>query len=271
MILSLKQINMLVFSAIVPHPPILIPNVGKDNLEKLKKTEEAYRLLKDELVKAEPETLIIISPHGELNVDAFTINTNEYYKVNFEDFGDFETKFEYKGDLGFINSLKGKFETELPLQLISEPKLDHGSAVPLFKLLGYNTKRRIVPIKHSFLSPEKHLRFGEMIKEIVLNQDKKYAIIASGDLSHKLTSQSPAGFSPKGREFDKKIIQFLKNKKVDSMVDMDPTFLQEAGQCGWRSILILLGVIKDMNYEIEVLSYESPFGVGYLTAQIIFG
>ena len=31
--------------------------------------------------------------------------------------------------------------------------------------------------------------------------------------------------------------------------------------------MILLGAIKNMNYDFEVLSYEAPFGVGYLVGE----
>jgi len=49
------------------------------------------------------------------------------------------------------------------------------------------------------------------------------------------------------------------------LINISPDLVKEAGTCGVRSLLVLLGVIKNMNYETEVLSYEYPLGVGYLT------
>ena len=143
---------MLVFAAIVPHPPILIPQIGKDNLKKLKKTVAAFNLLEEDLNAARPDVIVVISPHGEVNFDAFTINTNQSYSASFENFGDFSTRLRFNADLGFINALKGKNETKLPIQLVSELKLDHGAAVPLFYLTRKNNKRRIVPITYSMLN-----------------------------------------------------------------------------------------------------------------------
>lgn len=258
---------MLVFSAIVPHPPILIPNVGKDNLKKLKKTVSAFDILEEDLNAADPDTIILISPHGEMHADTFTINTNQNYKANFKNFGDFGTHMEFKSDLQLINELKSRNETKMPLQLISEETIDHGCSVPLYYLTRKQKKVRVVPINYSFLGYRKHLEFGEALKDAVLSLDKRYAVIASGDLSHRLTMQAPAGFSPNAKEFDKKLIQLLKKKSVDSVLNIDPALIEEAGECGLRSILVLLGVIQDMNYDFQVLSYEAPFGVGYLVGE----
>ena len=261
---------MLVFSAIVPQPPILIPSIGKENIKKLKKTIHALDILEQDLNDAKPDTLIVITPHGDINFDAFTINTNQKYTATFEKFGEFSTKQEFKSDLGFINQLKGANEVELPIQLISESTLDHGASVPLYYLTRKNPDYRIVPMTYSFLNFQKHIEFGEVLKEAIYSSDKKYAIIASGDLSHRLSMQAPAGFSPKAKEFDKKLIQLLKKKSVEGILNMEPAFIEEAGECGLRSFLIMLGAIKNMSYDFEVLSYEAPFGVGYLVGSVKF-
>ncbi|MEK7159805.1 MAG: AmmeMemoRadiSam system protein B [Patescibacteria group bacterium] len=261
---------MLVFAGIVPHPPILIPTVGKENIKKLKKTLTAFDIFEEELVKANPDTIIIISPHGDINFDAFSINTHQEYNANFKAFGDFTTKFNFKPDLQFINELKGKNETKLPIQLFSDKNLDHGASIPLFYLFRKQNKAKIVPIIYSMMSYHKHVEFGELIRETICSLDKRYAVIASGDLSHRLSMQAPAGFSPSAKEFDKKLIQLLKKKNLEAILNLDQKQIEDAAECGLRSILILLGVIHQMNYEFEVLSYESPFGVGYLVGEVKF-
>ena len=39
--------------------------------------------------------------------------------------------------------------------------------------------------------------------------------------------------------------------------------IEEAGECGLRSLYILLGSMEGNNMSGELLSYEGPFGVGY--------
>ena len=90
------------------------------------------------------------------------------------------------------------------------------------------------------------------------------AIIASGDLSHKLHKDSPAGYSDRAQEFDQTIIKLLNNNQIDDIINIDKKLVSEAGECGLRSLLILLGAIKEMNYQPEKLSYQAPFGIGYL-------
>jgi MEMO1 family protein len=259
---------MLVFSAIMPHPPILIPTIGKENLDKLKKTNEALAMLEKDFRASKPELVILISPHGDIYPDAFTINTLPTYELNFNDFGDFETKKIYKGDLAFINRFKEQVESSLSVNLKSNPKLDHGIGVPLYFLSQNYKKFTLVPINYSFLSFEKHLEFGEQLKEAIVNSDKRIALIASGDLSHRLSKDAPGGFSPNAKNFDKELIQILKSQKIDNLLNMNKELIEDAGECGLRSFLILLGALKDMRYEFQVLSYEGPFGVGYLVANI---
>lgn len=261
---------MIAFAAVVPHPPLLIPTIGKDNLQKLNKTVKAFDILEEALNEAKVDTIVVISPHGEISQDNFIINTNESYVANFQDFGDFSTRLSFKSDLQFINTLKSQNEITLPIQLTYHENLDHGAAVPLYYLTRTNKKQRVVPINYSLGSYEEHIKFGEAIKEACFSLDKRFAIIASGDLSHRLSMNAPAGFSPQAKEFDKKVIQILKKKNTEALMNIDQTVIEDAAECGLRSLLILAGVIKNMNYDFQVLSYESPFGVGYLVGEVKF-
>lgn len=255
---------MLSFAAICPHPPIIIPTIGKENLRLVKKTVEAMEELEKKLSLANPEIIIIISPHGQIFTDAFCLNLSEKYFGDFKNFGDLITKLEFNGNIELAYKIREKTETTIPTTMISEPNLDHGTLVPLYYLTKNLKNFSIIPIGYSFLDYQKHLEFGEKIKEEIMLSDKKIAIIASGDLSHRLTFDAPAGYSPQGKIFDKKVINLLKKKSINQIIKLDSKLIEEAGECGLRSILILLGIIKNLNYQPELLSYEGPFGVGYL-------
>jgi MEMO1 family protein len=257
---------MIVFSAICPHPPILIPNIGKDNLNKIKDTVNALKKLEEELYASKPEVIVIISPHGELIPDAFCLNLNSHYEANFEEFGDFTTKLEFKSSPLLALNLKERVENQLPLVLSSMDHLDHGVAVPLFYLTKHLKNIEIIPICYSLLNYEKHFLFGQLLKKELVKSQRRVAIISSGDLSHALTKDAPAGFSPHGAEFDNKFIALLKRKDYRGILKMDPKLVEKAAECGLRSHIVLLGIIEEYKYEVEVLSYEGPFGVGYLVA-----
>ena len=257
---------MLVFSAICPHPPILIPTIGKDNIKKIKNTVESLKVLEQELYASKPEVILVISPHGEMIPDAFCINLNSEYKVDFEEFGDFTTKLEFTSSPLLALKIKERVENELPIVLSSSEKLDHGSAVPLLYLTKHLKNIEIIPICYSFLDYDKHFKFGQLIKKELAKSDKRIAVIASGDLSHALTKDSPAGFSVKGAEFDKELINLLKRKDLPGILKMKPNLIEEAAECGFRSFAILFGIIEEYKFTVDILSYEGPFGVGYLTA-----
>jgi hypothetical protein len=42
-----------------------------------------------------------------------------------------------------------------------------------------------------------------------------------------------------------------------------------AGECGYRSILVALGSVGNELPDHQVLSYEGPFGVGYMVAVLV--
>jgi len=254
----------LVFAAITPHPPILIPEIGKENLAQVAKTKEAMEELEHNLYAAKPDIIIIISPHGEMTADAFTINMSDRYQVNFENFGNFSVKLEFKGETVLISGSKEIIGQKIPVGMISNPILDHGAGVPLYYLARHLPHVSLVPIYFSLLDSLTHFEFGKGLKEVIASTNKRIAVIASGDMSHCLTKNAPAPFNPAGKKFDEKITRLLEENDIQSIINIDQQLAENAAQCGLRSILILLGILNNINYSTEILSYEAPFGVGYL-------
>jgi aromatic ring-opening dioxygenase LigB subunit len=260
----------IVFSAITPHPPILIPPIGKDNLSRLDATNNSFEELRKILIKSRASTIIVISPHGLVQSDSFTMNLNPRFSCNFEDFGDFTTKCSWSGNIGLSYKIREKLETSIPLQLISDEFLDHGTSVPLYLLTKGLKEIKVIPLYYSGLDLESHFSFGVKLKSELQSSMENIAVVASGDLSHRLTKNAPAGFSPKGKKFDKKLIELITKIKYRDILDMDESLIIEAGECGLRSIMILLGILDGIKVNPKVLSYESPFGVGYLTLNFDF-
>lgn len=254
----------IVFAAIVPHSPILIPAIGKENTDRLKLTSVALKKLEEDLILSEPDTIIIISPHGIVQQNAFTINLNPIFTSNFEEFGDFATKATYNGDVSLCYKIRESLETKAPVQMTSESKLDYGTAIPLFLLAKKLKHIKIIPLHYSGLDLNAHFELGKFLKrEIMLNQNK-VAIIASGDLSHRLEKFSPGGYSPKGKKYDKKIMEYLSKDNIPEILKFNLDLAASAGECGLKSFTILLGILNGINYQPKLLSYEAPFGVGYL-------
>ncbi len=255
---------MIVFSCFVPHSPLLIPEVGQDKLTDLEQTSKAYQALEDDLYTAKPDVIVVISPHANGHEDAFVINQQPNFSADFKDFGDLVTKLDFSNDTALGYKIKEAAETSLPIFLTASDKLDYGVGVPLYFLTQHLQNIKIVQISYDGMKTEDYIKFGELLKEEIHKYDKRVAIVASGDLSHRLSQDSPAGFSPQGQDFDDQIKKYLDKKEINKIIDLKPEFVEAAGECGYRSLLILLGAIKNINFEPQQLSYESPFGIGYL-------
>ncbi|MFW0862352.1 MAG: AmmeMemoRadiSam system protein B [Candidatus Komeilibacteria bacterium] len=253
------------FAALVPHPPLTIPTIGKDKTELVKSTINSFETLAEEIYHAQLDTLIIISGHGQILDSAFSINHSPKLNIDLTSFGDLTKYNTLKNNIGLSYQIREYIETRLALNLYSEENLDYGSAIPLFYLTKNLPKVKVIPINIASLNYEKHVQLGEFIKEVCFRSTDKIGIIASADLSHRLTDDAPGGFSEQGKIFDNLIIESLKEKKLNQIINISPELVKEAATCGLRSLLILIGAIKNMNYTAEVLSYEAPIGVGYLT------
>ena len=110
------------------------------------------------------------------------------------------------------------------------------------------------------LSPAQSLNLGRALAGWPGGK-KQWALLASGDLSHRLLSDGPYGFNPEGPLFDQDVMKAFKNNAPGALLaDWSPARLEQAGECGFRSALTMMGLIGEAAEEI---SYEGPFGVGY--------
>ncbi len=154
-------------------------------------------------------------------------------------------------------------ETQSDSIIISSPHPDWGFNVPLY-FLAKDFEGEIKTYLIGLESPEFYFEEGKKAYKD-LGGKKKYAFIASGDMSHCLKEEGPYGFHPDGPKFDKALIGFLKKKDMESIFKLDDMY-PEAGECGLRSFCFLLGILETsgIDWQPEILSYEGPFGVGYL-------
>jgi aromatic ring-opening dioxygenase LigB subunit len=259
---------MIVFSAIMPHPPMSMPGIGKaEDFVLLKKTLESFEILRIGLEKADPDTIIIISPHAHLEPFSFVVNAESSLKGSFVKFG-LDQVHEYKNDIEIADKIDyACLMNDMQCLLRSEP-LDYGSMIPLAHLTK-NIKPRVVHLAFSLMDYGRHYRYGEIIQKVLEDDPGRFAVIASGDLSHCLAKNSPVNFSPMAKEFDHRLMRFLGNNDLASLMEIDPDLVSQAAECGLRSIIVMLGILHEKKYHFELLSYEAPFGVGYMTARLL--
>ena len=261
--------RFLVFSGIAPHPPIMVPEVGRESIKGVRASIDAMAELTKRVIESRAETIILISPHARLEVDSFVAYEGPKVYGDFSNFNAPGTEFSARVDDELLTAITRSAASEnYRVSMLIDDLLDHGTAVPLYFLLRNGWEGQVVALGYSFLSNNDHLRFGACIAKAVDQVGRRVAFVASGDLSHRLKPEAPAGYNPAAHVFDDEVVTALRSNTPRRIVEIDHGLRRLAGECGYRSMLVAIGAGSGLPLSCEVMSYEAPFGVGYLVAQL---
>ncbi len=262
--------SSLVFAGIAPHPPIMVPEVGRDAIAEVRNSIEGMANLTARLIDSGAETVVLISPHAPLEASAFVAYDGPQLYGDFANFRAPSATAHAELDEELLDEItRAAAGEELIVMRIRGFDLDHGTAVPLYFLQHNGWNGKVVALGYSFLSNEDHLRFGKCVRAAAERLGRRVAFIASGDLSHRLKPGAPAGYHADAHRFDDEVVDAIRSCEVKRIADMDQDLRRSAGECGYRSMLVALGVTEQSDSNCKVISYEAPFGVGYLVAQLL--
>ena len=248
----------------VPHPPLIVHEVGKGRENQITKTKESYEKVATEIAKINPETIIISSPHTAYYNDYFYVSSGSIAKGDLANFGAKEVSFNELIDEELVLEIeKIAEEKNFPAGRTKEIPLDHGTMVPLYFIRKKLPKTKIIVVGLSTLPLSDNYEFGMIIKKAVNNLNRKVVFIASGDLSHKLQEYGPYGFTKEGPEYDKRIMDTMSKANFNELLEYDEVFLDKAAECGHRSFTIMAGTLDSLNVKATFLSHEDITGVGY--------
>ena len=252
----------LVFAGLVPHSPLLVPNIGKEHRAQLDKTLEAYNSLATSLKTIQPDAIVIISSHVASGSSWWNANVCLNYQVDLSLFGDLLTQGQWPGALGLAEELQSFLGQTEQLRFYSQPKLDYGTAVPLLLLAESVANIPILPIGYINNQPERQVDFGRRLGQFLLNWSGKVALIGSGDLAHCLGADQPSGLQARGHKFDQRLQEALRQNDSQALLDLSLDKVDETGQCAWLAYLTLQAVLAEQPGSWQNLAYEAPFGVG---------
>ena len=250
----------------VPHPPMIVPAVGKGSEKQIEATSEAYRQVAREIAALAPETIIISSPHAIMYRDYFHISPGKYAKGSFGSFRAPEVSFRETYDTELVQTIERMAEErDFPAGTRGQrdPALDHGTMVPLWFIRQLYGDFKLVRIGLSGLPLEDHYALGRIIQRAVDETGRRAVYIGSGDLSHKLQKYGPYGFAEEGPEYDRRIMDVCGRGAFGELFDFDEDFCEKAAECGHRSFVILAGALDGLEVEAARLSHEDITGVGY--------
>jgi len=258
---------------LLPHPPIIIPEVGKGEEKKIKATSESMDAIGKEIAEKAPDTIVIITPHGTMFEDAIALTYENEILGDLKNFRVSGVDMNCKINKTLTSKIyELAYNEEIPSVMVTSSMLnrynvsltlDHGTIIPLYFINKYYNKYSLVHITYTALSDVNLYKFGICINKAVEELKSKAIFIASGDLSHKLKEEGPYGLDPAGEKFDKEFLHQLEKGDIKGIFSIDKNIIHNAAECGRPSTAILLGSLDGYNFKGELLSYEGTFGVGY--------
>lgn len=250
----------------VPHPPLIVPEIGRGEERRIQDTIDAYHEVGRRIADLKPETIILISPHQIMYADYFHISPGKSAKGDFGQFGAGRVKIEVTYDTEFVETLCKLAEAgglSAGTEGERDRRLDHGTMVPLYFVNQYWSGYQLVRTGLSGFSLSAHYALGQRIRETAEILERNVVLIASGDLSHRLKEEGPYGYKEEGPEYDRMIMDVMGNGDFGKLLEFPEDFCEKAGECGHRSFTVMAGALDRTGVVSRKLSYEGPFGVGY--------
>ncbi len=248
---------------ICPHPPLLIPEVGGPALARVDATVRGMKALADDL--GELETVVVVSPHTPSYADAHVVKVAPRLSGDFGSFGCPQASFSFANDPALVDLLLALAGGDRDVALVpsEDDLLDHGVLVPL----SFLRPERLVSLSIVNAYGE-HRALGQLVRRCAEELGRDVVFLASGDLSHRLAPDAPAGYDPRGKTFDELVLKAVEAGDFAALSNLDRRLVGGAGECGLRSFIALGGFLgDDAADDPHVYSYEGPFGVGYLVAR----
>lgn len=253
----------------MPHAPVLIPEVGGGRGREAGETREAMHHVAREVVAEKPDVVLIISPHSPRRPESFGVWSGRTPTGDMSLFGRPEVRVQASRATDFDDALERSFSrVGLSTWPITKAALDHGASVPLYFLnrAGWDGPTSIMGLNHPGEGGWREA--GEGIRSAAGTLGIRLAIVASGDMSHRLLPGAPAGYDPHGREFDEEFVRLLRLGDYSAFERLDPELQELAAEDAVDSTLIAAHAMTMRNRDHEVLSYQGPFGVGYCVARL---
>ena len=264
---------MIVLGAVLPHPPILLPEIADGRQRDVRATLDAYDLVGRRLLELHIGRVLMISTHGIVTLRRFHV-LNARLSGNLSRFRAPQIRFERDPDPDLVKSIMNAADKhDLPLTATKTwEESDHSLGVPL-RLLADAVPSKIAVVSISFRPPEDHYRLGQAIGAALCSSSlaEPTAILASGDAVHTLTEESAYKRHPRAQEVQSEFEAALTDWDPDRLCVIDESLRREVDESVISPTLILMGALNaraDVTVHPRILASEHPWGVGYVTALV---
>ncbi len=269
----------LVYACIAPHGGEVVAEIAGDVAARSAPTRQAMEEVGRRMEAVQPETVVVITPHGVRVAGAICIMATERAAGVLE------------GEQGGRISIEMAVDTELAYRIATRAAsaynvpavtaiygasggdgcftpLDWGAVVPLWFLgARWPDPPSIISMTPSrALTLNQLYNFGKAIAEASAESGKRVALVASADWGHAHDPLGPYGFDPASADFDKMIQQTIKANDLDTLLSTDLDFADRAKVDGLWQAVILAGALHHTPMRGQLLSYQAPTYFGMLVA-----
>lgn len=254
----------VIIAALMPHAPVLVPGVGGERGNGATASIQAMTDAARRVVMAAPETIVLISPHSPRRRGMFAFWADERIAGSLARFGAPEAAVDLPTDDTFTGTIADEARSRgVQTWRLRNHDLDHGATVPLWHLANSGWRGPTVLIGLNYPNEPGLTDLGEAIAAGLSRAGRRVAVVASGDMSHRLQPGAPAGFHPRAQEFDRKFIECLRAGDYRQLKSLDRELRELAAEDAVDSTIIAVSAVNWAEDGHDVLSYEGPFGVGY--------
>jgi aromatic ring-opening dioxygenase LigB subunit len=251
----------LVFAAIAPHGGLVFEQPDaptRRGMEELKRRFDA----------AQPETVIVVTPHGTLVDGHFGVVRSAKLSEHGNQFLDADHLYDGPGEPELADAcVRALQEDGLPALGVtfgstvagaSEMPIDWGAGIPLW----FMRAPAVVVTPCRARSNDEHVRAGAALARATAG--RRVALVASADHGHGHTADGPYGFAPESEVYDAQIVEIRENRLAE-LATWDAGFAVAAKADSFWQLLMLYGAVGD-GFAGELLSYEAPTYFGMLCA-----
>lgn len=250
----------LVAAAVVPHSPLLMPTIAKEHTARSERIRTALVDVGLELYAAQPEVVVVLTPHGLSPATVPTIEVADQLTGDVREFGDLTTTVTIPGGVAVSHRLKEAAEdANIPLLLQTAGGLDYGVTVPWLTMWSESMPWAVVPFTIPTQSMEQGVRLGELLRDFCQSQSTRIAIIASGDTSRRPRNMSEAARRPTADE--RAMSEAIVQNNVGRLTE-----LQTEDACLRHPLTVLLATLHGLPWRGHIGAFDVPLTVGQLVA-----
>lgn len=249
------------------HAPIVLPEVGGYRSRECAATTAAMHDAARRLVASAPDVLVVLSPHSPRRGGAWGVFTGPSLHGHFGRFGAPQVAHRLPVATRAVAVLRQAAES-LGLDTWTPPDgpLDHGAMVPLHFVVTEGWTGPTVLISLPWPGTGTEPVMGQAIALAANQSGQRWAVLASGDMSHRLQPGAPSGFHPRARDFDQALVDAISAGDLRAAAAIDPGLRDLAAEDAVDTITVAGAAVGWDSTGFEWLCYEGPFGVGYMEA-----